>query len=66
MLKPDFASTKQRKQTHRKEQRNLVRGAECVFSVVDRVFVKTVRGECDSWEEGIVCQLLRDLRCESA
>ncbi|XP_042147449.1 uncharacterized protein K02A2.6-like [Ixodes scapularis] len=58
LLKPDFVGAMQRKQEHVKEQRDVSRGAERVFNVGDRVFVKTVRGECVSWEEGIVCQVV--------
>ncbi|XP_040071394.1 uncharacterized protein K02A2.6-like [Ixodes scapularis] len=58
LLKPDFAGAMQRKQEHVKEQCDVLRGAERVFNVGDRVFVKTVRGECVSWGEGIVCQVV--------
>ncbi|XP_037567786.1 uncharacterized protein LOC119448628 [Dermacentor silvarum] len=46
------------KQQELKEQRDRRRGSERLFDVGDQVFVKTVRGECASWEEGVVHQVV--------
>ncbi|KAL1444541.1 hypothetical protein MTO96_029770 [Rhipicephalus appendiculatus] len=46
------------KQQNLKEQRDVRRGRERLFDVGDKVFVKTVRGESASWEEGVVRQVV--------
>lgn len=58
LLKPDFSRAMLTKQQELKEQRDRRRGSERLFDVGDQVFVKTVRGECASWEEGVVHQVV--------
>ncbi|KAL1486430.1 hypothetical protein MTO96_031393 [Rhipicephalus appendiculatus] len=55
---PSFADNMLQRQRKEAERRNYRRGSAEYFSVGDKVFVKTVRGEVESWQEGIVEQVV--------
>lgn len=54
LQKPNFVADMREKQVTVKEQRDLSRAADRFFAVDDLVFVKTVRGEEVSWNDGVV------------
>lgn len=58
LLKPDFELSMREQQQRTKVQKDMSRGVPRCFAVGDAVWVKTVRGETVSWEDGIVTQVI--------
>ncbi|XP_064485936.1 uncharacterized protein K02A2.6-like [Ornithodoros turicata] len=58
LVKPNFASDMADRQKRNTDRRNCERGPADLFSVNDKVFVKTTRGEAESWQEGIIEQVV--------
>lgn len=57
-LKPSFVQDMTDKQRCIKQQRDKDRGCERAFAVGERVFVKCVRSEDTSWDDGTVVQVV--------
>ncbi|KAL1469667.1 hypothetical protein MTO96_024895 [Rhipicephalus appendiculatus] len=58
LLVPSFADNMLQRQREKAERRNYRRGSTEYFSVGEKMFVKTVRGEVESWQKGLVEQVV--------